>query len=899
MSDAYNNNAVSRRSGGVRVVCGLVGLLWLGLGWVLQGAEADKVHPIAIQPIDPVAAVKVSYAREIKPLLARYCVECHGTTEPEGGYQVGSVAELLKSGKKNGRGIISGKPDESPVVRYIRGELKPQMPKGNPPVSAEGLHLLRQWISAGAKDDSAEVMLATANERAAWEKFDPRKHDTVAKARLTAEEMDALLSDETDGERRFLARRQWRVTQLPPAPALPSVSGPVFNGIDKFIVAKWQQGKLPEAQQAPTVADDVAFLRRVYLDVVGVVPTVNEAREFLIDQRADKRQQLVSKLLAEDAGYAYHWTTFWEDLLASADTNIRGGILTRGNYRSWIQARLFANKPYDLMVAELMDASLPGYRKAVEQRSFEETFEVGYIRNDTPVVTMETAANVGQVFLGTNMKCASCHSHFENPEWPQTKFLAFASAFSRRDLELVRCEKRTGELVAPAFPFEVPGAPRQLPMEEKERLHRVAQLLTDPLNPRFAQAMVNRLWKRCFGLGLVEPVDEFRSDRQASHPELLEWLAQELIRSGYDTKHILRLILTSRTYQLAYDALLADKFDPVQPTAPRYFRSPQLRRMSAEQLLDSLSVVGAQQDLGARRTLFRTTATTFTQAMGRPASRSEIITTRSEELAVLQFLEMLNGWEYQSFIYRAPVLDLLSGERDAGTAAEALYLAALNRMPSTAERQLAQQHLQPLLGRISTPPAGTEEVLLVEEMLPDIFRELKGKDGTNWNWGAKGTQPVLAGNASYRSQGGEKLVWQGFAIPAGMVIVNVGESLFAHVHPDPKNPPKSIWLRVAQDDVEYEILWSDEPLVRSTDPLRVQIYGGPLPKPGTWTRLEASFRKFQMINGPIKSISYGVVGGTVYWDNSGLVRRDRSSAIQPLGDVLWALLTSPEFQYIR
>ncbi|MCD6050947.1 MAG: hypothetical protein K0Q55_2350, partial [Verrucomicrobia bacterium] len=349
MMSAEHNNIASRRSGGVRVVCGLVGLLWLGLGWV-QGAEADKVHPVAIQPIDPVAAAKVSYAREIKPLLARYCVECHGTTEPEGDYQVGSVAELLKSGKKNGPGVIPGKPDESSVVRYIRGELKPQMPKGNPPVSAEGLHLLRQWISAGAKDDSAEVLLATANERAAWEKFDPRKHDTVAKARLTAEEMDALLSDEADGERRFLARRQWRVTQLPPAPALPSVSGPVFNGIDKFIIAKWQQNKLPQAVSAPLLCDDVAFIRRVYLDITGVIPRVSESESFLRDTRTDKRQRLIDELLANKSEYGYHWTTLWQDLLASADAAIRGGILTRGDYRSWLQQRLYHNKPYDLMV---------------------------------------------------------------------------------------------------------------------------------------------------------------------------------------------------------------------------------------------------------------------------------------------------------------------------------------------------------------------------------------------------------------------------------------------------------------------------------------------------------------------------------------------------------------------
>lgn len=894
----YSESSAMRGSGGLwqRVVGGLMALCWLG---ALLGAETNKVHPIAIQAIDASAAAKVSYFRDIKPLLANYCVECHGTTEPEGEYQVGSVAELLKSGKKNGPGVIPGKPDESPMVRYIRGELKPQMPKGSPPVSAEGLHLLRQWIAAGAKDDSADAQLTASVERAAWEKFDPRQHETIAKARLSAEEMNALLSDETDGERRFLARRQWRVTQLPPAPMPPGVAGPVFNGIDKFILAGWQQHQLPEALQAPALSDDVAFLRRVYLDVTGVVPTVKRAQEFLTDTRTDKRQRLIDQLLADNAEYAYHWTTFWEDLLASADANIRGGILTRGNHRSWIQKRLFENQPYDLMVAELMDASLPGYRKAVKQQTFTDTFDVGYIRNDTPVVTIETAANIGQAFLGTSMKCASCHSHFENPEWPQAKFLAFASAFGRRDLELVRCEKRTGEFVPAAFPFEIPGAPRHLPLKEEERLHRVAQLLTDPLNPRFARTMVNRLWKRCFGLGLVEPVDDFRADRPASHPELLEWLAQEFIRSGYDVKHVLRLILGSRTYQLAYNARLADPFDLNQPSAPRYFRSPQLRRLSAEQLLDSLNVVGAQQNVPARRTLFRTSATTLTQSLGRPASRSEIITTRSEELAVLQLLEMLNGQEYQAMIYRAPVLDLLADENDAGIAGDALYLAALNRSPSSAERQLVRAQLQPLLDRRLAAKPAAEERVMVDDALPRGFTEQKGEAVVEWSWVNGAGQPAFSGAAAHRSQSKGELEWHGLVLPAMGFPVYASEGLFTYVYLPPENLPKSIWLRVRQDEIEHQIYWSEEPVANPTSAHVVQVHGGGLPKAGGWVRLDVPFRKLQMVGGNIKAVSFGAAGGTAYWDNTGIRRVARSPRIHPLGDVLWSLVTSPEFQYIR
>lgn len=894
----YSESSVIGASGGSwqRVVGGLMVLCWLG---ALQAAETNRVHPIAIQAIDATAAGKVSYFRDIKPLLANYCVECHGTTEPEGEYQVGSVAELLKSGKKNGPGVIPGKPDESPVVRYIRGELKPQMPKGSPPVSVEGLHLLRQWIAAGAKDDSADAVLAASVERAAWEQFDPREHKTIAKARLSAEEMNALLSDEADAEKRFLARRQWRLTLLPPAPVPPPVKSPAFNAVDKFIAAGWEAHGLAQTVTPPALSTDAAFLRRVYLDVTGVVPTALETHQFLADTNADRRSRLIDRVLAQNEEYAAHWTTFWQDIIGSSDANIRGGILTRGNYRLWIFNSLLRNRPYDLMVAELIDETLPGALKPAEQETFQQIFKVGYLRNDTPLVTMETAANVGQAFLGTSMKCASCHSHFENPEWPQARFIAFASIFSERQLELVRCEKRTGALIPPAFPFEIPSAPKSLPAALPERLQRTAQLLTDPLNPRLAHAFVNRLWKRFFGLGLVEPADDFRADLRASHPELLEWLAQELMRSNYDIKHVIGLILKSRTYQSAYDPKLADVFNPAHPEAPRHFRSPQLRRISAEQLLDSLNLVGSQQNVLARRQMFRKDATVLTQVLGRPASRNEIITSRSEELAVLQLLEMLNGSEYQTFIYRSSLLDLLADENDAATSGQALYLAALSRFPTPAELETVGSHLQPQLDRRLGPKPADEERVIVDETLPRGFTEQKGDGVSAWSW-IKGEGVGAHSGAAYRRSHSEGPVdWQGLNLPLAGLPVHAGEGLFTYVYLPPDKPPKSVWIRVFQNDIEHQMVWSDEPVTRENRQQILVIYGGALPKAGGWVRLDVPFRQLQMVAGNLKTVGFGVEGGTAYWDKTGVRRIARSPRIHPLGDVLWSLVTSPEFQYIR
>ena len=211
------------------------------------------------------------------------------------------------------------------------------------------------------------------------------------------------------------------------------------------------------------------------------------------------------------------------------------------------------------------------------------------------IETIQTAANTAQVFLGTGMKCASCHNHFLNSEWPQTRFLAFASLFAAKDLEVIRCEAHTGKFVTASFPFRLPDVPDDLPADVPSRLHRLAQLLTDPLDDRFSKTIVNRLWKRYLGLGLFEPVDDYRADRPASHPELLDWLAYDFMQHGYDLKHTIRLILTSRTYQLKYDPALEDHFDIGKPSTPRYFRSPSLRRLTAEELLDSIQVAALQK----------------------------------------------------------------------------------------------------------------------------------------------------------------------------------------------------------------------------------------------------------------------------------------------------------------
>jgi hypothetical protein len=497
-----------------------------------------------------------------------------------------------------------------------------------------------------------------------------------------------------DYRQQLIDRRKERTAWLTPAPVPPKVKSPTFNPVDQFIAAKWEQAGA-KTTHSPRLCGDTVFLRRVYLDLVGVIPTVAEAQKFLHDASPNKRAKLVDELLARNADYAANWTPFWEDALASADTNVRGGIATHGNLRNWIYQSSLANKPYDVMVAELLDPLMPGYQKPIISTPNGKMVITAFVQNENHNDTVLTAANTAQVFLGTGMKCASCHNHFLNKEWPQTRFMAFAGMFATNNVELVRCEKESGNFVPAKFPFELPGIKDEdIPADANERLHRLTLLLVDPADPRFARTLVNRLWKRYVGIGLFAPADDFRLDQPPVNPELLDWLADDFIRHGYDLKHSIRLILTSRTYQLQYDPALEDHFDVAKPAVPRYYRSPSLRRLTAEQMIDSIRLATSQSLNLTNRLYLENSATALSRALGKPAARSEVSTSRPDDVAVVQALELLNGTEFYHLIYRGKVLDEAANEKTLGTAVDRLYWAAYTRAPTSKERKLGVAFLK-------------------------------------------------------------------------------------------------------------------------------------------------------------------------------------------------------------
>ena len=619
----------------------------------------------------------VSYSRQIAPLLNEKCGACHSPDARTSGFDATSIDGLRKGGKKAGAAVIPGDAAKSPLIQYVSGLRQPRMPNGMAPLSAAEIGLIRNWISAGAKDDSPAVN---------------------AKAFVTPklQGADKLLNDAlfADAAQMLVLRRKVRlqyVPKPPDPPADPSLSNP----LDRFVAAKWKADGLPQAKTPPALSSDDEFLRRVYLDVIGLIPTAEEAQEFLSSTDPDKRTKLIDELLNRKDGYAANWTPWWEDALGSVDTGVVGGIVRRGDYKQWIYDSFVANKPYDVMVAELIDPSMPGH-KATAPKTLQggKVVVPSYILNDNEKDTLLSAADTAQVFLGTGMKCATCHNHFLNREWPQTRFYAFAGLFGPKNLEVVRCERPTGKIISAKFAFTLPDVPATVPEGLDARLHRLAVLLTDPTDERFSKTIVNRLWKRYLGLGLFEPADDYRLDRPPSDPAMLNWMAYDFMAHGYDLKHTIRLILTSRTYQLKYDPKLEDHYNVAQPTAPRYFRSPSLRRLTAEELIDSIRLAVAQKLEPDKRLYLTTTSTDLTRALGRPATRNQISTQRSGEVAVVQALELLNGHEFHDLIYNGPILKTLADETANDKVVSQLYWDAFSRPPTPAESAAGEQFLE-------------------------------------------------------------------------------------------------------------------------------------------------------------------------------------------------------------
>jgi len=436
---------------------------------------------------------------------------------------------------------------------------------------------------------------------------------------------------------------------------------------------------------------DSDFLRRAYLDVIGLLPTPEEARAFLASRDPKKREKLIDSLL-ERSEYVDFWSLKWGDLLR----NTRRTLSERGMYafNHWLRQSVKENKPWDQFARELLLAGGSTYAGPA----------VFYRTATTPETLAETTS---QVFLGVRIQCARCHNH-PYEKWTQNQYYQMAAFFARvkakqgpGQAERIIYTARTGEVVHPKSRKEVtPCALDATPIPADyrgDRREALAKWLTSPQNPFFARILVNRVWRHFLGRGLVEPVDDVRVTNPPSNEALLDFLAKDFVNHHYDLKYLMRAIMRSETYQRAAEPTGNNAQDA------RYYSRYLFKRLSAEQLMDALAqATGVPEKfngypLGTRASQLpdTTVPSYFLELFGRPARNITCECERADEPNLGQVLHLMNnaGLNARLAAKEGRVASLLEAKQPDSRIVEELYLAALARFPTPEERRQSARAL--------------------------------------------------------------------------------------------------------------------------------------------------------------------------------------------------------------
>jgi hypothetical protein len=490
--------------------------------------------------------------------------------------------------------------------------------------------------------------------------------------------------------------RSVRITYLEPRADFAWSNPPEANFVDRHVFAKLKQMTILPSD----LCTDAEFVRRAYLDACGLLPTPAEATKFLADQAPDKRARLIDQLL-ERPEFGDFWALKWSDVLRSN----RKTIQVKGvhAFQLWLRDHMARNTPLDVVIRELLTAT--GNTFANPPANY-------YRIAKDPTGLAETTA---QLFFGVRMQCAKCHNHpFEaitqddyystaawfarvktkkdavNPGKAATDPVAEV-VFAGRDGEVT--QPRSGQVMAPKF---LKGAAPTIPAG-KDRREVFAEWLTGPDNPYFAKSVVNRVWYHLMGKGIVDPVDDFRDSNPPSNDELLDALSKDFVAHKFDLKHVVRTILNSRTYQLSAEPNETNKDDA------KYFSHAVTKLLSAEQLLDALCDVTAVPEkfaglpLGTRAIQLPDGEVNhpFLKTFGQPARELACECERESDSNLAQALQLINGPTINDKL-RNPnnrLGKLLAEKKGEKEVLDALYLAALSRPATDAERGPALSHV--------------------------------------------------------------------------------------------------------------------------------------------------------------------------------------------------------------
>ncbi len=659
---------------------------------------------------------------------------CHGNLNGKGGFKLSLRGEnpaadyesLLRQADQRRVNLLE--PEASLILQKPTGQVVHQ---GGLRFNRESIEydLLRDWIEAGAPGPVAkgprlvrlevtprEAVLVepveSAQLRVVAHFSDGEKRDVTKLAcyeltnRSVSVEHDGLVRREQRGQTTVLVRylNQQLAVRLAFLPARPNFAWDApqpTNEIDRLAFAQ-----LRKLQMNPSVVcDDTTFLRRAFLDAIGVLPTADEARAFVRDTAPDKRAELVDTLLTRPE-FADHWAMKWSDVLRNEEKvlDAKGVDVFFGWIRDWIAA----GKPMDQFARELVTARGSTYENP--PANF-------YRANRDPTTRGETAA---RLFLGVRLQCARCHNH-PYDQWTQDDYYEWAAVFGRVDYQIIANQRRdrldkhefNGEQVVMIKDAgEVENARTGLDAEPKflggyrlamhpaeDRLMPLADWLTRPENDLFVKSQVNFVWYHLLGRGLVEPIDDFRVTNPPSNPAVLDALARDFAGGGFDLRRLVRMIMTSRTYQLSSQPNATNGDDESN------FSRAVVRRLPAETLLDAQSqVAGAWVDFngypagtragqvrGVQRVRSRdrkaASADRFLKTFGKPERLLACECERSNETTLKQAFTLIGDEGLNNLLGKEDnrLAMLAKADRSVEDLVDDLYWTALSRSPTPDE----------------------------------------------------------------------------------------------------------------------------------------------------------------------------------------------------------------------
>jgi hypothetical protein len=676
-----------------------------------------KTVAIPVKVKDAKADRPISFKLDIMPVFMKAGCNvgsCHGAARGKDGFRLslfgfdpdGDYYRLTH--EINGRRINLALPHDSLMMEKPTGRV-PHTGGTRFKEDSELSQTLLRWLDAGAPADPANVAVPAAVElypknavldgKGAMQQMvvrakysDGTERDVTPLAVfLSNNDTSATVSPEGvvkagDRGEAFIMARFAAFTVGAPVIVLPKglqftfPAVPENNYIDTLVNAKLKKLRIAPSERC----DDEAFLRRVYLDVVGVLPSVEEYQRFMSSKAPNKRDLLVDELLGRKE-FVEVWVMKWAELL-QIRTSVQVSYKAMLLYYNWLQDKIARNVPMDQMVQELLAAKGGTFKNAA----------TNYYQNETD--TLKIAENVAQVFMGMRIQCAQCHNHpFDR--WKMDDYYGFAAFFSQigrkstdDPREIIVFNSGGGEVAHPIGgrvmkPKFLGGA--EPDVAGKDRREVLSKWLASPDNPYFATNLANIVWGHFFGRGIIHEVDDVRVSNPASNAELLQELGKRFTGYHYDFKKLVRDICTSRTYQLATQT------NPTNQGDTRNFAHATIRRIRAETFLDCISQVTETKNkfpglpLGARAVQIADgqVSNYFLTTFGR-ASRETVCSCEVRlDPSLSQSLHLLNGETTSQRIAAGNLVGKRLAEKKAPPAIiEELYVRCLSRKPTAAER---------------------------------------------------------------------------------------------------------------------------------------------------------------------------------------------------------------------